>query len=43
MTSDITVSAGETFSQMMRVLPNVTPAGSTKRGAFSDQIPVVLP
>lgn len=42
LTSDITVSAGETFSQMMTVLPNVTHAGTRTRGAFSDQSPVVL-
>ena len=42
VTSDITVSAGETFSQMMTVLPNVTHAGTRTRGAFSDQSPVVL-
>ena len=43
LTSDITVSAGETFSQMMRVLPNVLHAGTRTRGAFSDQTPVALP
>lgn len=43
LTSDITVSAGETFSQMMRVLPNVTHAGTATRGAFSDQTSVTLP
>lgn len=42
LTSDITVSAGETFSQMMRVLPNVVSAGTTTRGAFSDQTPVTM-
>jgi len=42
LTSDITVSAGETFSQMMTVLPSVTHAGTRTRGAFSDQSPVVL-
>lgn len=42
LTSDITVSAGETFSQMMRVLSNVTAAGAPTRGAFSDQTPVAL-
>lgn len=42
LTSDITVSAGETFSQMMRVLPNVTQAGTVTRGSFSDQTPVPL-
>ena len=42
LTSDITVSAGETFTQMMRVLPNVTHAGAATRGALSDQTPVTL-
>jgi len=42
LTSDITVSAGETFSQMMRTLPNVVHAGTRTRGAFSDQTPVRL-
>lgn len=42
LTSDVTVSAGETFTQMMRVLPNVTHAGTGTRGALSDQTPVVL-
>lgn len=42
LTSDITVSAGETFTQMMRVLPNVTHTGTPTRGALSDQTPVIL-
>lgn len=42
LTSDVTVSAGETFTQMMRVLPNVTHAGTGTRGALSDQTPVTL-
>jgi carboxyl-terminal processing protease len=43
VTSDITVSAGETFTLMMRALPNVTQVGGTTRGAFSDQLPKPLP
>ena len=42
LTSDVTVSAGETFTQMMRVFPNVTHAGRGTRGALSDQTPVPL-
>lgn len=42
LTSDVTVSAGETFTEMMRAFPNVTHAGSGTRGALSDQTPVVL-
>lgn len=42
LTSDITVSAGETFTQMMRGRPGVVLAGGTTRGAFSDQTPVPL-
>jgi carboxyl-terminal processing protease len=43
VTSDITVSAGETFTLVMRALPNVTQVGGTTRGAFSDQLPKPLP
>ncbi|ATC31460.1 peptidase [Caulobacter vibrioides] len=43
VTSDITVSAGETFTLMMKALPNVTQVGGTTRGAFSDQLPKPLP
>ncbi len=43
VTSDITVSAGETFTLMMKSLPNVTQVGGTTRGAFSDQLPKPLP
>ncbi|ATC24987.1 peptidase [Caulobacter vibrioides] len=43
VTSDITVSAGETFALMMKALPNVTLVGGTTRGAFSDQLPKPLP
>lgn len=42
LTSDITVSAAETFTQAMRVLPNVTQAGTATRGAFSDQTSVPM-
>lgn len=43
VTSDITVSAGETFTLMMKALPNVKHVGATTRGAFSDQLPKPLP
>lgn len=43
VTSDITVSAGETFTLMMKALPNVTQVGGVTRGAFSDQLPKPLP
>lgn len=43
VTSDITVSAGETFTLMMKALPNVTQVGGITRGAFSDQLPKPLP
>ena len=42
LTSDITVSAGETFTQAMSVLPNVIHAGTETRGAFSDQTSIPL-
>ncbi|MFT4251464.1 MAG: S41 family peptidase [Caulobacter sp.] len=40
LTSNITVSAGETFTLMMRGLPNVRQVGETTRGALSDQVPM---
>ncbi|MET3664553.1 carboxyl-terminal processing protease [Caulobacter sp. 1776] len=43
VTSDVTVSAGETFTLMMKALPNVKQVGGTTRGAFSDQLPKPLP
>uniref|UniRef100_UPI0025DF2979 S41 family peptidase n=1 Tax=uncultured Caulobacter sp. TaxID=158749 RepID=UPI0025DF2979 len=43
VTSDITVSAGETFTLMMKALPNVKQVGGTTRGAFSDQLSKPLP
>ena len=43
VTSDITVSAGETFTLMMKALPNVVQVGGTTRGAFSDQLAKPLP
>jgi carboxyl-terminal processing protease len=43
VTSDITVSAGETFSLMMKALPNVKHVGGVTRGAYSDQLPKPLP
>lgn len=43
VTSDVTVSAGETFALMMKALPNVKQVGATTRGAFSDQLPKPLP
>ncbi|MEM9666134.1 MAG: S41 family peptidase [Bacteroidota bacterium] len=36
LTSDITVSAAETFTMHMRALPTVTHVGATTRGALSD-------
>lgn len=43
LTSRITVSAGETFTLMMRGLPNVRQVGEATRGALSDQVPMPLP
>jgi carboxyl-terminal processing protease len=43
LTSDVTVSAGETFALYMRALPNVVHVGGTTRGALSDQIEKPLP
>lgn len=43
LTSDITVSAGETFTLAMRALPNVVHIGTATRGALSDQAPATLP
>jgi carboxyl-terminal processing protease len=43
LTSDITVSAGESFTLAMRALPSVTHVGTRTRGALSDQAPVTLP
>ncbi|KQV58217.1 MULTISPECIES: S41 family peptidase [unclassified Caulobacter] len=43
VTSDVTVSAGETFTLMMKALPNVKQVGGTTHGAFSDQLPKPLP
>ncbi len=43
LTSDITVSAGETFTAAMRALPNVAHFGTATRGALSDQIVKPLP
>ena len=43
LTSDITVSAGETFTLAMRSLPNVRHAGGRTRGALSDQLSKPLP
>ena len=36
LTSDVTVSAGEIFTLLMRALPNVVHVGGTTRGALSD-------
>ncbi|MEM8725635.1 MAG: S41 family peptidase, partial [Pseudomonadota bacterium] len=36
LTSDVTVSAAETFTMSLRALPNVTHVGSRTRGALSD-------
>ncbi|EGF92718.1 peptidase family S41 family protein [Asticcacaulis biprosthecium C19] len=38
LTSDITVSAGETGVLLLKALPNVVQVGTTTRGALSDQI-----
>jgi carboxyl-terminal processing protease len=43
VTSDATVSAGETFTLFMRALPNVVHVGTTTRGALSDLIEKPLP
>lgn len=43
LTSDITVSAAETFTLAMRALPNVRHAGGRTRGALSDQLTKPLP
>ncbi len=43
LTSDVTVSAGETFTLAMRALPNVRHAGRRTRGALSDQLAKPLP
>ncbi|MDR6627282.1 S41 family peptidase [Caulobacter segnis] len=43
VTSDITVSAGETFGLMMKALPNVKHVGGVTHGAYSDQLPKPLP
>ncbi len=43
LTSQVTVSAGETFVLSMRALPNVRQAGETTRGALSDQLRKPLP
>lgn len=43
LTSDVTVSAGETFTLAMRALPNVRHVGARTRGALSDQLVKPLP
>ncbi|MDI3286788.1 S41 family peptidase [Polyangium sp. 15x6] len=43
LTSDVTVSAGETFTLAMRALPHVKHLGTTTRGAFSDVLEKPLP
>lgn len=43
LTSDVTVSAGEITTLMLRQLPNVTQAGQTTRGAFSTPLAKPLP
>ncbi len=43
LTSDVTVSAGETFTLAMRALPNVVQIGGRTRGALSDQLTKPLP
>jgi carboxyl-terminal processing protease len=43
VTSDVTVSAGEIFTLLMRALPNVRHVGKTTRGALSDMTEKPLP
>ncbi|MEM8815034.1 MAG: S41 family peptidase [Pseudomonadota bacterium] len=43
MTSDVTVSGGETLAMSMRALPNVTHIGGVTRGALSDILEKRLP
>jgi carboxyl-terminal processing protease len=43
LTSDVTVSAAETFTLFMRALPNVVHVGGTTRGALSDMTEKPLP
>lgn len=43
LTSDVTVSAGDTFTLAMRSLPNVRHEGGRTRGALSDQLAKPLP
>lgn len=43
LTSDVTVSAGEITTLMLRQLPNVTQAGTTTRGAYSTPLAKPLP
>ena len=43
VTSDVTVSAAETFTMSMRSLPNVTHVGTTTMGALSDILDKTLP
>jgi carboxyl-terminal processing protease len=43
LTSDVTVSAGEIFTLLMRALPNVVHVGGKTRGALSDTTEMKLP
>ncbi len=43
LTSDVTVSGGETLTLSLRGLPNITHAGATTRGALSDVLAKTLP
>lgn len=43
LTSDMTVSAGETLAMSFRALPNVTHAGEATRGSLSDVLVKYLP
>ncbi|MEZ5958438.1 MAG: S41 family peptidase [Hyphomonadaceae bacterium] len=43
LTSDVTVSGGETLTLALRGLPNVTHAGAATRGALSDVLAKTLP
>lgn len=43
LTSDLTASAAERLTLMMRALPNVTHAGQSTKGIFSEVLPKSLP
>jgi C-terminal processing protease CtpA/Prc len=43
LTSEFTCSAAETFTMMMRTLPNVNQVGQRTQGIFSDGLAKLLP